>query len=278
MAREGITFEQVSAAADALVGEGEQPTIRAVRERLGTGSPNTIHRHLTAWREARPAASAAAPELPSAIAAAITAELSRTAAAARAAVEEQLVKTQSEAAELATAGEALEAERDALAEQVGTLTRERDTLSGKAEQQAADLAHQAERIEREQQAAEAARVELATARLRIEAQAERQAEQTATVEHLRAALDAAQAGRVAAEQQAAVLTAKLEGVTAQLAQQDQEAQRAGERLVQVQAERDEARRVAGEAREQAAKLAGQLEVFRTQQPEKVTHARGSKGA
>ena len=54
MARQGITFEQVAAVADALAGEGQQPTIRAVRERLGdTGSPNTIHKHLAAWREAR---------------------------------------------------------------------------------------------------------------------------------------------------------------------------------------------------------------------------------
>ncbi|HMW86471.1 MAG TPA: DNA-binding protein, partial [Nitrospira sp.] len=67
MAREGITFEQVAAAADALVGEGQQPTIRAVRERLGTGSPNTVHKHLTAWREARPVAAASAPELPQAL-------------------------------------------------------------------------------------------------------------------------------------------------------------------------------------------------------------------
>ncbi|WP_221931826.1 DNA-binding protein [Klebsiella pneumoniae] len=53
MARQGITFEQVAAVADALAGEGQQPTIRAVREKLGdTGSPNTIHKHLTAWREA----------------------------------------------------------------------------------------------------------------------------------------------------------------------------------------------------------------------------------
>ena len=45
MARQGITFEQVAAAADALAGEGQQPTIRAVREKLGdTGSPNTIHK------------------------------------------------------------------------------------------------------------------------------------------------------------------------------------------------------------------------------------------
>ncbi|MBS0174928.1 MAG: DNA-binding protein, partial [Nitrospira sp.] len=82
MAREGITYQQVAAAADALVGEGLQPTIRALRERLGTGSPNTVHRHLTAWREARPAAAAAAPELPASLAAAIAAEIERAAAQA----------------------------------------------------------------------------------------------------------------------------------------------------------------------------------------------------
>ena len=34
MARAGIQFEQVAAVADALMGEGQPPTIRAVRERL----------------------------------------------------------------------------------------------------------------------------------------------------------------------------------------------------------------------------------------------------
>ena len=207
MAREGISFEQVAAAADALVGEGQQPTIRAIRERLGTGSPNTVHRHLAAWREARSAATAAAPELPLTLTAAIAAEIERAAAQARAEVEGRLVQALGEGAELAAAGEVIEAERDALSELVAELTRERDTLAGKAEQQATDLADQAQRIEREQQAAESARVELATARLKIEAQAERQREQAAEIERLRAALAEAQHGRTAAEQQAAVLAA-----------------------------------------------------------------------
>jgi colicin import membrane protein len=281
MAREGITFEQVAAAADALVGEGQQPTIRAIRERLGTGSPNTVHKHLTAWREARPVAAAAAPELPQALTAAIAAEIERAAAQARAEIEGRLVQAQGEAAELAAAGEVIEAERDALAEQVAELTRERDTLApGKAEQQAVDLADQAQRIEREQQAAESARVELATARLKIEAQAERQAEQAAEIERLRAALADAQQGRTAAEQQAAVLAAKLEACAdrvsraeARVEQIEQQAAKAAQaheeearaaatqEARQVQAERDEARKVAAEAREQAARLAGQLEAL-----------------
>ena len=269
--------------ADALVGEGQQPTIRAIRERLGTGSPNTVHKHLTAWREARPVAAAAAPELPQALTAAIAAEIERAAAQARAEIEGRLVQAQGEAVELAAAGEVIEAERDALAEQVAELTRERDTLAGKAEQQAADLADQAQRIEREQQAAESARVELATARLKIEAQAERQTEQAAEIERLRAALADAQQGRTAAEQQAAVLAAKLEACAervaraearveqieqqaAKAAQANEEARAAAaQEARQVQAERDEARKVAAEAREQAARLAGQLEALTTKE-------------
>lgn len=214
MTRAGIQFEQVAAVADALMGEGQSPTIRAVRERLGdTGSPNTIHKHLATWREARPVAVAAASVLPQALTAAIAAEIERAAAQARGEVEGRLVQVQTEAAELAVSGEATEAERDALAEQVAALTTERDTLTGRAAQQAADLVEQARRIEREQQAAEAARVELATARLKIEAQAEARADQSAEIERLRAALEVESRGRIAAEQQAAVLAARLEAMT-----------------------------------------------------------------
>jgi len=48
----GITQEQVSAAADALVAASERPTVEKVRAQLGTGSPNTVTRMLEAWRGA----------------------------------------------------------------------------------------------------------------------------------------------------------------------------------------------------------------------------------
>jgi chromosome segregation ATPase len=213
MARTGVTFEQVEAAADAIRGEGLQPTINAVRERIGTGSPNTIHRHLTAWRSARPQAVTVTTELPTSLTSAIATEIERAAASARAEIESKLVQTQTEAAELANIGEDLEAERDELIEQVAALTTERDTLAGKAEQQAADIKAQAERIEREQQAAEAARVELARAQLKIESSVEKLADQAAEVQRLRIALDTETQSRITAEQQAAVLTAKLEAMT-----------------------------------------------------------------
>ena len=48
MAR-GVTQDQVTRAADALLARGERPTIEKVRAQLGTGSPNTLLRMLEVW-------------------------------------------------------------------------------------------------------------------------------------------------------------------------------------------------------------------------------------
>ena len=272
MARIGVTSEQVSAVADALIGEGKQATIRAVRERLGDrGSPNTIQKHLSAWRDARPMAGAAALELPQALAAAIAAEIGRAAAQARAEIEGRLVEVQTEAADLAMTGESLEDERDSLIAQMAVLTTERDTLAGKAAQQAADLVELTGRVEREQQAAEAARVELATARLRAEGLTERHAAQGKEVEQLRAAVEDERKGRIAAEQAAAVLAARLEASAELVVRAETRAELAERQADQVtqdvrkaHAEREDARNLASQAREQGARLSGQVDVLQAE--------------
>lgn len=209
MARVGITFEQVAAAADALLGAGKQPTIQSVRESLGTGSPNTVHKHLTAWRAARPQAVSAAVEMSSAMQAAYADDISRATAKARSEIEEQLVRALADAAELSSTGEALENERDALLEQVGGLTTERDQAAATAAERALEIERNVQTIQREQQAAESARVDLAKAQLKIEAGVERAQELTSEVQRLRTALEAAQVGRQVAEQAAAVTAAQL---------------------------------------------------------------------
>ena len=272
MARIGVTSEQVSEVADALIGEGKQATIRAVRERLGDrGSPNTIQKHLSAWRDARPMAAAAALELPQALAAAIAAEIGRAAAQARAEIEGRLVEVQTEAADLAMTGESLEDERDSLIAQMAVLTTERDTLAGKAAQQAADLVELTGRVEREQQAAEAARVELATARLRAEGLTERHAAQGKEVEQLRAAVEDERKGRIAAEQAAAVLAARLEASAELVVRAETRAELAERQADQVtqdvrkaHAEREDARNLASQAREQGARLSGQVDVLQAE--------------
>ena len=65
MAR-GITQDQVTRAADALLARGERPTIEKVRSELGSGSPNTLLRLLEVWwaELARRLAAQARAELP----------------------------------------------------------------------------------------------------------------------------------------------------------------------------------------------------------------------
>jgi hypothetical protein len=50
MARQEVTFDEVMAAAISLQDDGKRATIDAVRDFFGAGSPNTIHKHLIAWR------------------------------------------------------------------------------------------------------------------------------------------------------------------------------------------------------------------------------------
>src|SRR5450755_4798373 len=45
----GVTSSDVERAADALLRGGQRPTIDKIREKLGTGSPNTINPLLDTW-------------------------------------------------------------------------------------------------------------------------------------------------------------------------------------------------------------------------------------
>jgi chromosome segregation ATPase len=208
MARQGVTYEQVEAVATALAGAGQAVTLRAVRDGLGSGSMTTIAGHLAAWREARPSVASVPYELPADLANAFGRELRRGADEAVARVQAELVQARGECKELASAGEALEVERDELLAQVAERTSERDQAAATAAERAGEISRLAEALAREQQAVEAARVQLATALLRGESQAERVAELRGEIEVLRQQLAEAQRGRVVAEQAAAVLQAQ----------------------------------------------------------------------
>jgi len=243
--RTGVTYEQVASAADSLVGAGRHPSITAVREALGnTGSPNTIHKHMSKWRAARPQAVAAAAELPAELIAALAGELTKAAATARGSIEGDMAQAQTEAAELASVGEALEQERDALLDQVSALTTERDQAQATSAERYSEIERQATVIAREQMAAENARIELAKAQLKIESVESRNHEFQTEVLRLRDLLKEAEQGKQAAEQQSAVAAAQL---TAEQAKSADLAQRlaAAEKVAQ------EANQAAESARREA---------------------------
>jgi colicin import membrane protein len=205
MGRIGITYDQVAAAADALLSENSAVTLKAVRDKLGTGGMGTIHKHLTAWQANRPKPVAPAVVLPADITRELNAWVIQAATAARAEAEENLVQVQASAFELARAGEAIEAERDDLLEQISALTTERDQEQATAKARAAEIERLTNEIERERKLAGDAQIEAAQAKLKVEDQTGKVNDLKEVVQQLKSSLEEEAAGRVKAEKEAAVL-------------------------------------------------------------------------
>lgn len=208
MGRESsITYEQVAAIADAMKTAGASPTSRAVRERLGnTGSMGTINKMLQTWKQGQERAIANALSLPAPVQRTILEFLGQELSSAKATLEADLADQQQEAADLATENERQAAELDASAETLHAARSELAILQGRILQVEAELLTTQTQLDNERRAAETARTELAKAQLRLEAMPRLEADLLA----VRDEVAGEHAGRVAAEQQAAVLTARLD--------------------------------------------------------------------
>ena len=208
MGREAtITYEQVAAAADAMKVAGGKPTSRGIRERLGnTGSMGTVNKLLQAWKAAQERQVSTALSLPPVLQRAILDFMGQELTGAKATLEAELAEQQQEVADLATENERQAADIEDKNDAAVALQANLATLQGRLNQIEIDLATARNDALREREAAEAARIELAKALLRLEAMPRLEADLGA----LRQDLDKERQGRVAAEQQAAVLAAKLE--------------------------------------------------------------------
>ncbi len=208
MARPGITAEQVAAAAEALAAEGAAVTIKAVLARLGSGSETTILKHLRAWRDSRPAAQAAAPELPPHIAAALSAELARVAAEAREPLLSQLASQRDEMDQVISESDERAEQIDELAEQLAAVTTDRDQAQALAGERADEIRRLSEALAVERAAKDALVLEAATLRLKTDNQGEQLGELKAAVATAKTALDEAAQGRQAAERALAGVEAR----------------------------------------------------------------------
>lgn len=211
--RQGVTYEQAAAAADALVAAGERPTIRAVRARLGGGSPNTIQRHLEEWNQGRTLAVQSATTLPAEIQRLILAEMGREAAAVRAELQQELADARTNNEELARENDEQAQQIESLAAAFAQAQADLERRNGAIEQFEQSLAAARETAERERQGAEAARQALAKAELKLDAlprlERELEAVRGAYVERTRE-LDDCTTRRAACE---AKLAAHLEAIT-----------------------------------------------------------------
>lgn len=212
-----VTFEAVAAAAETLQASGQRASVRAVTAALGGGSPNTVLKLLSDWKAGRPVVRIADTEIDSKITEAIKLQMQKVAEGAAATAEEK-------AAALDEDLQTLSAAQAQAEQQIATLTTELD----KSKDQAIELAEQIDNARADADRAEqtavktesALRLELATERQRFEAVSASLARSEvrlealpglqSEIERLRTALDVDQQARQKAEQQAAVLTAKLE--------------------------------------------------------------------
>ena len=262
-----ITQDSVYAAAEALEARGARVSVRTIRDHLGGGSPNQITPLLASWRAKKPQVAQAAIQLDPRIGQLIAEQVQVAAGdAARRAderateAEDTLQLCQQETAELAellaTANSALEDVRAQREQQAGTIAELREDLARTRKEALEEIEAADAKAERERESAEMARTALAKAELRLEALPRLEAE----IERLRVALEAAQAGRQAAEQQAAVLAAqeaaaiaRVEDLTGRLAAQEAAASaRVAELASRLENAEKRAQEAAQEAKAQAA--------------------------
>jgi len=209
MVREAtITQEQVNAAANALRGAGIKVTVRAVRKELGdVGSQATVMRMLAVWKSNQVQAPESPLALPAALQRVLADYLAQLVAESKVELSTELAEQQQVNIDLGMENERLLSQIDALQAELAASQSERDALVGRAQQQESDLQLARSEAEQERIAAAGVRTELAKALLRLEALPRLEKELTA----VRAEAAKERADRVAAEQAAAVATARLEG-------------------------------------------------------------------
>ncbi len=210
-----VTQDAVYSAAEALEARGQRVSVRTIRDHLGGGSPNQITPLLASWRAKKPQVAQAAIQLDPRIGQLIAEQVQVAAGeAARRAderaseAEDTLQLCQQENAELAeqlaAATTALDDVRAQREQQAGTITELREDLARTRKEALEEIEAADAKADRERESAEIARTALAKAELRLEALPRLEAE----IERLRTALEQAQVGKQAAEQQAAVLAAR----------------------------------------------------------------------
>ena len=185
MPRTGISYDDVAAAADEMTAEGNNPSIQKVRYRLGTGSSNTIHKHLTAWKSAHPQMVAAMLGSPD---------------CSTNAIGPKRVNARSEA----------EVKMEKLVEELSVLTTGRDMLLGQVQQQRCEINRLAKENEHERYNSELARLATEQIRIKHNLQEEKLLELSATTDHMTAAHAAESQARISAEKEVAILSVKVE--------------------------------------------------------------------
>lgn len=262
MAREAtISFDQVAAAAAGIKAEGRKPTLRGVREALGNvGSLTTIAVHLRAWSGNQPKEAAPDIAVPASVLAGIQSAIAQAATEAEASIRAELNDAQQMLGDVTAEGERTAAALDAAETRIGELEAVNAELAGRLDEaktkasetearHAAEIEALKADLQRERDAAEAARTEFAKAELRLE-----------SMPRLEKDLEDARAEAKAATGRAGQAERKLAAADASLAAASADLERDRAALAGVQLEIKEIRQAKEQAEAKAADLAKSVAV------------------
>jgi chromosome segregation ATPase len=219
-----ITYEQVAAIADRLNAQGERPTVRIVRDQLGGGSQGTVHKLLSQWQVGKGRQPEATLTLPPSLQRTILDFISREMAEQRRELDASLADAQQTASDIASENERLTNDIQELNDAVNAERGRSSLLEGRLEQLQGDLEQNKKEsmeaidssrknAEREREAADGLRVELAKASLRLEGVPRLEAE----IGRLHGELDDERAARHEAERNEAASLASLEATRERVA-------------------------------------------------------------
>jgi colicin import membrane protein len=211
MARKStLTYEQVATVANEIVVQGGKPTSRSVREAIGTGSLTTILKFLQQWQGGQVRQSPSQDDtIDPAIARAISNQIATRVHDSTANAMSRLADLQAELETLIFENERQSAEIEAQAAEMIVIQEQNSSLAGRAQQIESDAARNIVDLVSERQAAEAARVSLAKAELRLEAVPRIEAE----IAKVSAELLAVRSLSAELHEAAAVAAARLEAET-----------------------------------------------------------------
>lgn len=201
-----VSEEQVAAVANGLLALGIAPTIRGVREKLGSGSMATVLKHYQTWQSKQARPTPIASTLPRDLERILLDFLGREVAASKGVVESELAAMQQANGDLIAESERQALTIDELTAELQEQSGEASRIAGRLVQVEADLASARTEFQAEREAAEHARTELAKAQLRLESMPRLEAD-LGTIRH---EVAEERAGRTAAEQRAAVAEARYE--------------------------------------------------------------------
>ena len=210
-----VTYENVVAAAEALVADGQKPSVRSVIKQLGGGSPNAVLKLLNEYKAGRPVIRSSDIELDPSIIAAMVRQMRTVAETATADAEERLSSLSDDLATMVESNQSLEQRVEQLSAELAASTTTIEQLT--SQQHDSDLRHQSEidtlkskiveltaDLDKERDRANGAQQELGKAQAKAEAVPILES----LVAKLQEELKAEGVARAAAEQRAAVAEAQ----------------------------------------------------------------------